>query len=329
MRTDWVITNHGTIRLASGPAAVYERLTGDGCLVNAGRCEVYSAGVGGGARSRIPMVVPPSGQLTLNSNTYLWLGGNSCLFNAGSVEVQAGATLEMTDITARDFVLYAKSRLTGGGVTTIGGNNRLLILGNATLADGALRLTGTSTMAGYGRLLVATGATFWTDHSVTFPGTLDVDGTMTLSHAAITAQVNAALTLSTLGTLNNPGTVRAGFFLNLGGIIHGNTPVLIGVAGAPQIDFAPGWLRIDGVALETTNAGVASKRSATDADVTIVLFWPGPPGLTFEVEMSNDLTGWSVAPADIQETAPGLYRGKVPSRSESAHYFRLRHRSIP
>ena len=38
---------------------------------------------------------------------------------------------------------------------------------------------------------------------MTFPGTMDVAGTLTLTRAGITNQINSTLTLGPTGTLNN------------------------------------------------------------------------------------------------------------------------------
>jgi hypothetical protein len=236
LRADGVITNHGTILLASGYPTPRDRLTGNGCLAVGGRCEIYRGDTNtGAALVRIPIAVLPPAQLVVRSNAYLWMGGSSCLLNAGTVEVQSGAVFNMTDTAPFDLVLFANSEFAGGGQTTLGGTNRLLVLGSSALAGGTLNLTGTSTMAGQGRFAVDAGATFWMDHSVTFPGTVDLDGTMTLSQPGITNQINAALTLGATGTLNNPGTVRAGFYFDLGGTINGNTPVIIGEGGGPVL----------------------------------------------------------------------------------------------
>ena len=43
----------------------------------------------------------------------------------------------------------------------------------------------------------------------------------------VVVTVNAPLTLGATGTLNNPGTVRAASFIDLGGTVVGNAPVLI------------------------------------------------------------------------------------------------------
>ena len=123
--------------------------------------------------------------------------------------------------------------------------------------------------------------------------------------------------------------MRVGFFLNLGGTIIGHAPVLLGVGGAAPPGPAPSWLRIDQLALETPPASPAPSLKTVTPEAAVVLSWTASSGMNFEVEVSGDLTHWSVAPVKIWEDAPGLYRARVVGLSGSQRYFRLRVSSSP
>jgi hypothetical protein len=321
LRNDGVITNRGTMYLASSYSNSRDRLTGAGLLVNAGRCEVHRGDVNSGAaivRNRV--IVVPSGRLVVNTNAYLWLGTTSSLLNAGVVEVQTGGKLEMIDTAPFDFVLFAKARITGNGLTTLGGNGRLYVPASATLEGGTLALTGSSTMAGYGLLTIAPGATFSTDHSVTFSGSVIADGTMTLIRAGITNQINSAFTLGRTGTLNNPGTVRVGFYFNYGGLINGNAPVLI----SPGVnEGAQERARIERLALESqTIPGPGIPAITRDA----ILQSTAPAERKFQVEVSTDLREWGAVSATIREVLPGHYEARTSAQAAGL-FFRVR--SVP
>ena len=93
-----------------------------------------------------------------------------------------------------------------------------------------------------------------------------------------------------------------GAFVNQGGAIQGNAPVLIG-GNQPPGSSGKDWLRIDLIALDNPRVGPAAANP--DLHPEIVLYWNGPGDRRFEMETSDDFHLWHVAPILIREITYG------------------------
>jgi hypothetical protein len=200
-------------------------------------------------------------------------------------------------------------------------SGRLVVLANATLESGQLRLLGSTTMAGRGRLLIEPGAEFYVDHSLTFPGSIETRGLLRVAGAPVVLQTDGTFILAASGTLNNPGTVRVGSYLNFGGTIIGHAPVrmertLIDLAGeAPEGTPTPADDTVEVTVLHVQNGPRA---------LTVELRWLAPPGSRSAVEMSCDLRGWTPVAVPVTEIAPGSFAAQIGAVGESGCFFRLR-----
>ena len=149
-------------------------------------------------------------------------------------------------------------------------------------------------------------------------GAMTIAGTLTVGGATFTVTINGTLTLETMGTLNNPGTVQVGQFVNNGGTINGNPPVLLSPGQAP--------LRIEGISL--TDAGIEASGPndvrAAGAERTVTLKWHATPGDRFVIESTTDLRAWVKLPAVITESSLGSFEAALPAEGADARFYRLR-----
>ena len=166
------------------------------------------------------------------------------------------------------------------------------------------------------RTRVCSGATLYVDHSLAFPGSVTVDGTLTLASGGVSLGIQGILTLDASGTINNPGAISAGSFVNNGGVINGNAPDSNGLV----------VLRITRVAVvgPTPQSQVRNPSTATPRPRTVSLECQGLPGHTFTVETSLDLRQWQPIAAECTETSPGVFRVSVSVPDADRRFFRLR-----
>jgi len=175
------------------------------------------------AHVSIPVNVPAVGQLLVQTNAYLNFRAGSRLDLAGTAEVQTGAVLCFAnEIPASELALYDGALLTGTGTVRLYGTSRLATLGNATTAVALLDLVDSSRVTGTGTLRIDPEALLRINHSVNFPGSLDVAGTFTQTSSGVVNRIEGTLWLRSTGTLNAPGILSAGRFVDDGGTLNGN-----------------------------------------------------------------------------------------------------------
>ncbi len=310
------LVNLGTMRWPSGYNTV--ALQGSGCVENEGLWEV--GGYGGGWYNeswvRVPVSVTAGATLQLDDNARLAFGAGSSLGMAGTLLIGTNAQLHFDNSTpARDLTFLPGSAWSGPGTTLIDGTNRVVIAGNVTLGGGLLSLVGGSVLAGTNLLTIANGATLQLDHSATFPGSVTVDGTLTLASSGVTFGIQGTLTLGASGTINNPGAILAGAFADNGGAINGNAP-----AGHPLA------VRIIRVALAASlgQSEVRTPFPASSGLRTVNLDCLGAPGQRFILETSLDLLQWRPITANFLETSPGRFHISAPVPDAPRRFFRLR-----
>jgi hypothetical protein len=153
--------------------------------------------------------------------------------------------------------------------------------------------------------------------SMTIPGFVSVAGTLTVGAANLTVTISETLTLEATGVISNPGTLQVGVFVDNGGTIIGNAPVIIGLA-APV--FAISRVQFEGGSTTTSEAGLAF---ATVPEI-LVLRWKSRPSETFVVESSPDLRDWQDMAASIDEVPAGDYEAWIFAPSDPQCFFRIR-----
>jgi hypothetical protein len=89
------------------------------------------------------------------------------------------------------------------------------------------------------------GGTITVAKAMTFPGSIDAGGTFVLTSGSLVVSDSGTFTLQSSGTLNNPGTnFSVCSFVNNGGAIIGNPPVVTCPNQPPQIVMQPQSQRI-------------------------------------------------------------------------------------
>jgi len=306
-----VLTNRGTLRWVSRNN-VFD-LGGSGRVENLGLWEVFvdPANPGGGSESvvRVPVNVPAGGRFLVSTGLVNFTAPSS-LTVAGELEIQAGGRLRLDNSSpARDLTLAAGSVNSGSGTLKFEGGNRLILDGNTALGIGLADFLNSSSLVSSNTLTIAPGATVRFDHSSTINGPVIVNGTLTLNNASATLRINAALTLNAAGTINNSGTLSVAAFVNNGGTINGNAPVVGGLSA----------LRISEIQLFSITL-----TASTAVEKQMVLKWSAAPARIFAVECSSNLTVWAEQQADIREITPGQYKADLGTTVGSNRFFRVR-----
>ena len=312
------LTNRGTMRWVSGCNRV--DLQGSGRVENLGLWEMFQdTACNNGSESlvRVPVNVPVGGELLLSTNAQVDFTAGSSLTVEGQLEIQSGARLRLDgNSPARDLALFAGSSLGGAGTIRIEGNNQLNLLGDALVGVSLLDFSGASTIAGTNTLSIAPGSTMRFDHTATIPGSVTVDGTLTLTGSPLTLTVTGTLTLDSTGILNNSDTIRVGVFVNNGGQINGSPPVVVGPAAQP--------LRIDHIQLSLPVSNGPAPAPAASSPGTVTLAWRAVPGTHFFIEASSGLKRWVELPATVIETKPGVFQATVVLNNSRVQFYRLR-----
>jgi hypothetical protein len=270
--------------------------------------------------------VPVGAKLLVSTNAQADFTAGSSLTVAGQLEVQDGTRLRLDGNTpARDVTLVAGSSMIGHGTIRFEGNNRLLLLANATVGTGLLDFSGTSTIAATNLLLtIASGSTARFDHSATIVGSVTVDGTLTLTGVPITLAITQTLTLDPTGVLNNSDTIRVGVFVNNNGKVNGNAPVVVGPvqqaltldSTAPLIDHVQVFL--------LQPRGRTSSTPVMRSAGSVILTWQASPGSSFSVESSTELKRWTPVQATVLENSPGEYHATIVLSGSDSAFYRLR-----
>jgi hypothetical protein len=195
------------------------------------------------------------------------------------------------------------------------GGSRLVAQGEVKLGGGLLSLLESSDMAGDGNVILGSGSTLRLDHGIGFSGSLAVDGTLTLTSGSVVFDLAGTLALGASGTINNPGRIEVGGFVDLGGTLVGNAPVI----------RPGGGVQISGIQLNGVGA-VPQNWSSTEGlfpRVTVVVDCRGPAGSVLSLETSFDLRVWHTTAAAAEALAPGEFRLTVTVPAQGHQFFRL------
>jgi hypothetical protein len=260
--------------------------------------------------------MPVGGKLLLSTNAQVNFTAGSSLTVGGQLEIQSGARLRLDGSDpVRDLTLLSGSELTGTGGIRFEGGNRLLLL--ADVSSGiSMDFSGVSIIAGANLLTVATGTLLRFDHTTIIPGSVTVEGTLAVIGSPVTLSISGTLTLAGTGSINNSDTIRVGVFVNLGGAITGNAPVVVGPAIQP--------LRIDHIQLTRPITSGATPAPTIKSPETITLTWMAKPGSHFIIETSTGLKRWAEQPATVLETSPGVFHATFLLGGSKMDFYRLR-----
>ncbi|MBN9691450.1 MAG: carboxypeptidase regulatory-like domain-containing protein [Verrucomicrobia bacterium] len=233
----------------------------------------------------------------------------------GEVTVAAGAALEL-----------GSGRQTFGPDLSLSGSGRLAFLANSNV-ELAQELN-------LGRLLVEFGPSvdvlgeltlrndaggvmaFSTANTVSGP--LVVGGRMTVV-ATATGNFNAlklddTLTLLSGGRLENSGEIRLREFVDQGGVVVGNAPVIRTV----------GPLRIEQIVVLPAIGSSVSRAEAEGAQAgpgpQVVVRWAGEADGTYAVEFSSDLRNWEPLRWSIRRTEPDRFEASGEAGLGSGFY---------
>jgi hypothetical protein len=246
--------------------------------------------------------------------------------NNGTVAVQSGELRLTADSTqAGPLVLESAGRLrfhNGNHAWNDGlsfsGTGELVVSRPVTLAVpvdfGALKVTfdSAATVSGAFTISNASGGELHVNKAMTFPGNMTIAGLLKIANAAHTVTVAGTLTLAGTGTIDNAGILRAGTFVDQGGTIIGNPPVVIGLAPAGYVGFKD--IKVSGGAIAL--AGEVSRE--------VVLTWEAPSALGYVVETSTNLVDWTSLPAAPSPSSlrTWITRTTVPPGRHA--FFRIR-----
>jgi len=189
-------------------------LQGSGRVENLGLWELYKDPLndfGYESIVGVPVNVPAGGKLLLSTNALVVFTQPSSLTVAGELEIQQGARLRLDgSAPARDLTLLPGSQLSGAGTLRLEGANRIALEGSITSGIGLLEMSGSSSISGAFTLTVASGSTLRFDHSSTIPGSITVEGTLTLTSPSVVVTINGRLTLNAAAcsTTQAPSVLR-------------------------------------------------------------------------------------------------------------------------
>jgi len=314
------LTNNGIMKWISHFNAF--DLQGNGRVENLGLWEMFADPVcptcGSESVVRVPVNVPAGAKLLLSANAAVVFTQPSSLSVAGELELQIASRLRLDGSSpARDVTLAAGSVLRGAGTIVLEGGNRIALTSDVAFGIGLLDMTGNSSISGAFTLTLAPGTTLRFNHSTTLPGSLTVNGTLLIASSSVTLTINGILTLQPAGSLDNPGTVRVGAFVNNAppANIIGNPPVPIGGFAAPQIN---------GIQLVSPGAVGVQKAQIENSVREVRIEWIGASGQKFALETSADLKRWQETTATIVELVPGSYQARLALPSNARQFFRLR-----
>jgi hypothetical protein len=227
----------------------------------------------------------------------------------GLLQIENGAQLVLSDGA---HAIGADAAFAGAGALVF--QRPLTLLGSMSFGTLNVIFEGGATVSGNFPIANSAGGTITVNKTMTFPGSMTIAGELLVGSASHTVTINGTLTLEATGLINNPGTIRVGEFVDHGGTIEGNPPVLI--AAAP-------FFSIESITIEEDEGVAAQGAESRNQNRHLVLRWSAVAGGSFALESSNDLAIWTEQPAGIEEVAPGQYRA-VLAPAESKAFLRLR-----
>jgi hypothetical protein len=249
--------------------------------------------------------------------------------NQGAIAVQSGelrVNADSSHIGGLSVSDTGTLRFAGGDHTwaagiNFAGNGSLVLSRPITVTTpinvGQLKVTfdGAATVTGAFTFSNGSGGELHVNKTMTFPGNLTIGGLLRIANSTHTVTVAGTLTLAATGTIDNIGTLRVGAFVNQGGTLVGNAPVVVGLAA--------NRVRIDTIELLESGLLTPGRPQLSDVLQTFVLTWQAETGAVFAVEISEDLVRWERPSAHVQELASGLYGASLIVPKAGHYFFRL------
>jgi hypothetical protein len=252
------------------------------------------------------------------------------LHNRGVVEVQSG-TLQLNGNGTHSggFAVATNATLTfAGGTHSVTNGIAFSGLGTvrfqtalqrgAEVDFGTLNVIfeGSASISGAYGMSNAADGTITLNKSMTIPGSAKIAGTLVLANSGLTVTISGTFILEATGVLNNPGTLRVGAFVNNGGTVNGNAPVVIGLS--------PSSLRINTVRFERGPASTEAAMQNARPTLQVVITWQAADSWGTVVESSRDLKHWSEQPSAVREVSPGSFEAVVSNIADTQCFFRLK-----
>lgn len=314
-QAEWVA---GNIRLSNGAlineatasfevsfAGIVESNGGTNQFLSEGALRVVNDG---DVQIQNGVVFDNGGTVSVESGELKFLGGGS---HSGTFDVQEFGTI-VFERTAHSF--SGGIAFTGTGTVRILvpvslssdlglGTTQVVIEGNGDLGSGFVVSNESGGLLSIGRSMRVTGLT--------------IGGGLKLLSADVRLNVDGLLTLNEAGTIDNPGTIQASEFVNLGGVIIGNEPL---VAEAPQ-PLLIGKIEI----AQESVTGLRTLSVKTSLLPALRISWEFKERTRFIVEGSSDFRHWKNQITEIEERAPGKYWAVIQSSEESVFsFYRIR-----
>ncbi len=213
MTVNGKLINLGTISLPSRDRA--SLVQGTGAIENSGVISIYPVGGGGSeATFKLPVKITAAGKFLAGSG-WANFAPKSSLDVAGAIELTGDGHLRFdSDLPEHNMTIRENAKLTGTGTLLVGGENKIVMAGNATAAFHvavveAARTTGTATLTMAGKQTLTgtydSPVRVAKDASATVVGavfnstlTIDAGGAMDVAH-------NSSMTIN--GRLVNRGTM--------------------------------------------------------------------------------------------------------------------------
>ena len=327
IREGWTLENFGAVTMSGGalrfaqtPATVINRPGGEWVVSDEADFTQFFGGTytfvnegtlrktGLGTQTMFnPVTLQHSGVLLVDEGE-IELHGNATF--AGPVNIASDGTVHLAGAshTWNDGVSFA-----GEGALVI--SRPLTLTVPVDFDDLKVTFDGAATVSGAFALSSGAGGEVHVNKGMTFPGDWNVAGLYRIADPAHTVTIAGTLTLASSGTIDNSGTLRVGAFVDNGGTLIGNAPVVVGLG--------PNMVRIDSVDLLESGLLTPGRPQLSEIVQTVVLTWRAESGALFAVEMSEDLTTWRRPSAHIEELVPGLYGASLIVPKAPQYYFRL------
>jgi hypothetical protein len=177
-----------------------------------------------------------------------------------------------------------------------------------------LFLEGSSSVAGNFKLSNQPGGSIRIDHNLSFPGSVDLGGLLALAHPSTSVEVARTLTLEATGEIDNPGTLKVGEYVDLGGTLEGNPPVVVGLPGPHSVPV------IDDIRIVN---GSTQRKVGEAASQGLVVRWHGASAGGYQLSGSDDLVHWHAVGATVTAQAGGGWQATLPRPGNEWLFLRV------
>ncbi|MFO1460690.1 MAG: hypothetical protein U1G08_14955 [Verrucomicrobiota bacterium] len=228
--------------------------------------------------------------------------------HSGAEVISGGARLEFTG---------GRHRLMGG--VLLSGTGALVLDGielelQSAVDFGVLSVTfrGASSVTGNFPISNSPGGELVLERDLTIPGDLNIGGILRLVGTDRQGVVGGTLTLAATGTIENPGVLRVGAFVDQGGTVNGNAPLVTGL-------IAHNTAVITSIRRERAPAGVGPS-----TETALIIGWKAISMVNFVAESSDDLVHWKIVSGEPSVVGPASFETRVAVPAGSQRFIRIR-----